>query len=259
MLNTCSRYSTTLHRLAQRAAGRSASPPSQRRGRSEMAQLRLGAIIPHLQFNHVQEHPVGYPVIDNPVTGERGIVRCTPNSDGAPLVADLYARPGAAVVGEHIHPHSTESFTVVRGILGLRLDGLESRAEAGTRVVIPPGTPHDWWNAGTGTAWVIVEVDPGRRFEALIRNMYGLARDGRTEHDRTPRPAPGSPARPRVRRHDSLHQPTTRPAASVVRRPRPTRAPARTTSKLPRLSRRHRRLRRPPRPGKPEVRAVRRA
>jgi mannose-6-phosphate isomerase-like protein (cupin superfamily) len=151
-----------------------------------MAHVRLGAILPHPHFNHVQEHPVRYPVIDNPVTGERGIVRCAPNSDSAPLVADLYARPGAAVVGEHVHPHSTESFTVVRGTLGLRLDEVESRAEAGTRVVIPPGTPHDWWNAGTGTAWVIVEVDPGRRFEVLIRNIFGLARDGRT--DRTGRP-----------------------------------------------------------------------
>lgn len=124
---------------------------------------------------------MSYPVIDNPVTGERGIVRRAPDSDSAMLVADLYARPGAAVVGEHVHPHSTESFTIVRGTLGLRLDGVESRAESGTRVVIPPGTAHDWWNAGTDTAWVIVEVDPGRRFEAMIRNLYGLARDGRTD------------------------------------------------------------------------------
>jgi hypothetical protein len=67
-----------------------------------------------------------------------------------------------------------------------RLDGVESRAEAGTRVVVPPGTPHDWWNAGDDTAWVVLEVDPGRRFEAMIRNLFGLAADGRT--DRSGRP-----------------------------------------------------------------------
>jgi len=129
---------------------------------------------------------VSYPVIENPVTGERGIVRRTPVSDMSPLVADLYARPGAAVVGEHVHPTSTEAFTVVRGTLGMRIDGVESRAEAGTRVVVPPATPHDWWNIGEDTAWVIVEVDPGRRFEAMIRNLFGLAADGRT--DATGRP-----------------------------------------------------------------------
>lgn len=121
-----------------------------------------------------------YPVIENPVTGERGIVRVAPDTEDAPLVADLYARPGAAVVGEHVHPHSSEAFTVVRGTLGVRVDGVERRVQPGTRVVVPPGTPHDWWNAGEDTAWVIVEVDPGRRFETLIRNLFGLARDGRT-------------------------------------------------------------------------------
>ena len=124
---------------------------------------------------------MAHPVIENPVTGERGIVRIAPDTDDAPLVADLYARPGAAVVGEHVHPHSSEAFTVVRGTLGVRVDGVERHVEPGTRVVVPPGTPHDWWNAGEDTAWVIVEVDPGRRFETLIRNLFGLARDGRTD------------------------------------------------------------------------------
>lgn len=124
---------------------------------------------------------MSYPVIENPVTGERGFVRVTPRTDDAPLVADLYARPGAAVVGEHVHPHATESFTVVRGVLDVRLDGVVRRVGPGTRVVVPPNTPHDWWNAGDDTAWVIVEADPGRRFEAMIRNLFGLARDGRTD------------------------------------------------------------------------------
>lgn len=122
-----------------------------------------------------------HPVIENPVTGERAIVRRAPASDRSPLVADLYARPGAAVVGEHVHPASTETFTVVRGTLGVRLDGVESRAGAGTRIVVPPDTPHDWWNAGDDTAWIIVEVDPGGRFETMIRNLFGLAADGRTD------------------------------------------------------------------------------
>lgn len=60
---------------------------------------------------------MSYPVIENPVAGERGVVRRAPGSDTAPLVAGLYARPGAAMVGEHLHPTSAEAFTVVRGTL----------------------------------------------------------------------------------------------------------------------------------------------
>ena len=63
----------------------------------------------------------------------------------------------------------------------MRLAGTEESVEPGRRVVIPPRTPHDWWNAGSETAYVILEVDPGRRFEAMIRNLFGLAADGRTD------------------------------------------------------------------------------
>lgn len=62
----------------------------------------------------------------------------------------------------------------------MRIDGVESEAGPGTRVVIPPNTPHDWWNIEDQTAWVIVEVTPGARFEVMIRNLFGLAADGRT-------------------------------------------------------------------------------
>ena len=51
---------------------------------------------------------MSHPVVEDPVTGERGSVRRAPAYDSAPLVADSYARPGAAVVGVHPHPASTE-------------------------------------------------------------------------------------------------------------------------------------------------------
>jgi len=123
-----------------------------------------------------------FDVIENPVTGERAVVRfAATNAPGGLVVGDLYARPGAAVVGEHIHPHSTETFTVVRGSIGVRLGGHEQLAGPGTRISVPPGTCHDWWNVGQETAWVIVEVAPGHRFETMIKNLFFLAADGRTD------------------------------------------------------------------------------
>jgi quercetin dioxygenase-like cupin family protein len=120
-------------------------------------------------------------VFENPVTGERGVVRVgTEESGGELLVSDLYVRPGGAVVGEHIHPVIHESFTVVHGRVGFRLDGRESVAGPGKRLHVPPGMVHDWWNAGEEEAHVVVEIRPGARLEEAIRNSFGLAQDGET-------------------------------------------------------------------------------
>ena len=119
--------------------------------------------------------------LTNPVTGERGVVRVAPSAEnGRTLVAELFVQPGGAVVGEHVHPHLEEAFTVLRGKLGMRLKGQELIAPLNKRIVIPPGTPHDWWNAGDEEAQVMVEVRPGDRFLETIANLFGFAQDGKT-------------------------------------------------------------------------------
>lgn len=118
---------------------------------------------------------------ENPVTGERAVIRLgTDESGGELLVADLYIRPGGAVAGEHVHPIIEETFTVVSGRVGFRVNGREDVAEPGRRLRVPPGTAHDWWNAGEEEARVLVEIRPAARFEEAIMNTFGLARDGKT-------------------------------------------------------------------------------
>ena len=71
-------------------------------------------------------------VFENPVTGERAVIRIgTEQTDGELLVADLYIRPGGAVMGEHRHPAIEERFTVLHGRVGFRLSGRTSTAEPG--------------------------------------------------------------------------------------------------------------------------------
>jgi quercetin dioxygenase-like cupin family protein len=77
----------------------------------------------------------------------------------------LYANPGGAVTGEHAHPAIGEWFTVVRGRVGLRIDGRESIAELDQRMHVPPGVAHDWWNVGEEEAYVVIEISPGQSFE----------------------------------------------------------------------------------------------
>jgi quercetin dioxygenase-like cupin family protein len=126
---------------------------------------------------------------ENPVTGERGVVRVPPRqSNGHLLVVDLYVRPGGAVAGEHVHPVATETFTVVRGELAVRHDGHELRARPGTRLRVPPGVVHGFWNDGAEEARVVVEVQPGERFVELIRQLFLLAQDGRTDGRGRPKP-----------------------------------------------------------------------
>jgi quercetin dioxygenase-like cupin family protein len=121
-------------------------------------------------------------VYENPVTGERAITRVA----GDELtVADLYVAPGGAVAGEHTHPGIEEIFTVVSGSVGFRVDGCEDVAGPGQRLVVPAGVAHYWWNEGNDEAHVIVELRGERRllegFVTMLSNIFGLARDGKTD------------------------------------------------------------------------------
>lgn len=127
-------------------------------------------------------------VVENPVTGERALVRVgTEETGGESLVVELFVRPGDAVAGEHVHPVIEETFTVVSGRVGFRLDGREAIAGPGERLHVPPGVAHDWWNAGVEEAHVVVEVSPAARFEEAILNSFGLAQDGKTNATGMPR------------------------------------------------------------------------
>lgn len=125
-------------------------------------------------------------VYENPVTGERAVVRVgSEESGGEAAIADLYVSPGGAVAGEHVHPGIEEIFTVAAGSVGFRVDGREDVAGPGRRLVVPPGVSHYWWNAGDGEAHVVVELRGEAHlldgFVTMLSNIFGLARDGKTD------------------------------------------------------------------------------
>jgi quercetin dioxygenase-like cupin family protein len=126
-------------------------------------------------------------VYDNPVTGERVVIRLgTQETGGERLVADIYVRPGGAVAVEHIHPTIDETFTILKGRVGIAIDGQSFIAGPGRKFHVPRGTAHDWWNVGDEEAHLMVEITPAARFEAMIRNLFGLAQDGRTDRKGMP-------------------------------------------------------------------------
>jgi quercetin dioxygenase-like cupin family protein len=120
-------------------------------------------------------------VLDNPVSGERFIFHTTAaDSAGALLVFDLVIDPHGRVPGGHVHPVQQESFEVLRGTMRFRR-GLRSLvARRGDTVVVPPGSFHQFANAGEEPALVRVRVEPALRMEQLYETVASLAREGRT-------------------------------------------------------------------------------
>jgi mannose-6-phosphate isomerase-like protein (cupin superfamily) len=132
-------------------------------------------------------------IFTNPVTGERAVVRVG-EEDGDPtrVLTDLYVAPGGRVAGAHVHDAFSERFEVISGTVGLRVGDRSDVGGPGTVREVPPGTPHDWWNAGEDEAHVLVELRGPeavlRRFEDLLVTLFGLAHEGRVNAQGMPDP-----------------------------------------------------------------------
>jgi quercetin dioxygenase-like cupin family protein len=128
--------------------------------------------------------------IVNPASGERITFRTTAaETDGALIAIDLELPPGARVPGgKHVHPLQEERFEVVRGTMRFRMNREKIFAGPGEVVVVPPGVPHDFANAGDEEALVRVEVRPALKMERLFETAVALAEQGRTMLNGIPKP-----------------------------------------------------------------------
>jgi mannose-6-phosphate isomerase-like protein (cupin superfamily) len=79
----------------------------------------------------------------------------------------------------HKHLQCEERFEVVAGRLGVILDGERRVLSVGEKVIIPPGTPHTFWNAGDGELRFITEVRPPGKLQTYWETVFGLAQDGK--------------------------------------------------------------------------------
>jgi quercetin dioxygenase-like cupin family protein len=123
-------------------------------------------------------------VWENPITRERATILEVPDQNPERrAVAELLARVGARVAGEHRHPRMVERFTVLDGELTVKRSGKMSILRQGETATIEPNVWHDWWNASDRDVRVRVEATPGKRFIHMIETFFGLARvayaDGR--------------------------------------------------------------------------------
>jgi quercetin dioxygenase-like cupin family protein len=129
-------------------------------------------------------------VLQNPASGERITFRRTAADSGGELLAiDLQLPPGRRVPGGlHRHPLQEERFEVVAGTMRFRMGYKRIVAGPGEVVVVPPGVPHDFANAGHEEALVRVEVRPALRMERLFEAAVALAEQERTMRNGIPGP-----------------------------------------------------------------------
>jgi quercetin dioxygenase-like cupin family protein len=127
--------------------------------------------------------------LTNPVTGEAMTFLTTSRETGGEYVEiELRAAPEAFVAAPHVHPAQTETFRVVSGALGVKVDGETRTALPGDVLVVEPGKAHKWWNAGESELVFRCEIRPALQFEGLIETMFSLAADGKTNKKGMPNP-----------------------------------------------------------------------
>jgi mannose-6-phosphate isomerase-like protein (cupin superfamily) len=127
--------------------------------------------------------------IENPVTGEKlRFLETSTETDGEYVLVECTVRPNGTVAAAHVHPKQSERFEVESGTVGFRVEGRNVIAGPGESVLVPPGTPHKFWNAGETDAVFVCEVRPALQFERLLETMFGLAADGKTNRKGLPNP-----------------------------------------------------------------------
>jgi mannose-6-phosphate isomerase-like protein (cupin superfamily) len=115
-------------------------------------------------------------VMENPVTGEDRIVftKTAQQTGGELFELEVFIRAGAPGTPEMVHSLQDECFKILSGSLDFRIEGQERRLEAGESLLIPKGTPHNWWNESNEEAHALAEIRPALRSEEFFANIYGL-------------------------------------------------------------------------------------
>lgn len=88
----------------------------------------------------------------------------------------------------HIHNRFTETFTALTGNLGLKLGRRTLILQPGESHTVPIGTVHNFFNPSPEEIAFGIRFDPGFvGFDRMIRILYGLARDGKTNRAGIPK------------------------------------------------------------------------
>lgn len=120
--------------------------------------------------------------VRNPAIGHRITFLQTADQTNGELLQIMYAvetPESKPAIPLHIHLQCEERFEVVNGRLGVMLDGERRLLDVGEQVLIPPGTPHTFWNASEVELRFITDVRPPGRLQTYWETVFGLAENGK--------------------------------------------------------------------------------
>jgi quercetin dioxygenase-like cupin family protein len=125
----------------------------------------------------------------HPITGERIVFRKRARDTGGELLEmTLYLAPKGFIAAPHVHPNQEERFEVSGAPVMFKVDGNERLYQPGEVAVVPPGTPHVWWNPSDEEAATLVQFRPALDTETFFETFFGLARDGKVGRNGLPNP-----------------------------------------------------------------------
>ncbi len=126
-------------------------------------------------------------IIENPVIGDKMQFLITAeDSKGETLKVKVWNKIGAQGPPEHIHPKQTETFEIISGTAGFKLNGKEQNLIAGQTITVPVNAPHKFHNAGDSELVMVVELKPALKTEFFLETFYSLAKKGKSNKNSVP-------------------------------------------------------------------------
>ena len=127
-------------------------------------------------------------VFINPIYRDKAtILKSSSDTGGLYSLGELEVSPGGGNTF-HVHSEFEETFTAVKGVLGVALKDKMIFLKPGESFTVPKHTPHHFFNDTNEVIVCQVKFSPGHDgFEKGLAIAYGLASDGKTNKKGIPK------------------------------------------------------------------------
>jgi mannose-6-phosphate isomerase-like protein (cupin superfamily) len=127
-------------------------------------------------------------VLVNPIYKDKAtVLKTSDETNGEYSLGQLEVYPGGGN-GMHIHTAFTETFTAIKGTLGVMLRDKKIYLTPGDSLTVPLQTPHHFFNDNKEAIVCNIKLQPGHDgFEKGIAIAYGLATDGKVNKKGVPK------------------------------------------------------------------------
>jgi len=118
----------------------------------------------------------GFTTIDPFTQTRTTVIESDAETDGRGWVLEVHCVPNAGPhILEHVHQSWTETFAILSGSALYKLDGRKQTADAGERIVMPPGVPHIHpWSAGDAEMVYRQINDFGEQNREAVQDVLGV-------------------------------------------------------------------------------------